>query len=101
LLALVYAVKHFRPYIYGRKFTLVTNHKPLEWLNSVADPTSRLMRWKLKIAEYEYEIKYKPGKKNKNADALSRNPINESKNVYPLQQNERHLQVNPQGNIKN
>jgi len=31
LLALVYAVKHFRPYIYGRKFTLVTDHKPLEY----------------------------------------------------------------------
>jgi len=42
------------------------------------------MRWKLKLAEYEYEIKYKPGKKNKNADALSRNPIDETRNVYPL-----------------
>jgi len=42
------------------------------------------MRWKLKLAEYEYEIKYKPEKKNKNADALSRNPIDETKNVYPL-----------------
>src|SRR5436190_12002542 len=53
-----------------------------EWLNS--DPTSRLMRWRLKLAEYEYEIKYKPGKKNKNADALSRNPIEEVKNIYLL-----------------
>ena len=60
------------------------DHKPLEWLNSVSDPTSRLMRWRLKLAEYEYEIKYKPGKKNKNADALSRNPIEEIKNIYPL-----------------
>jgi len=42
------------------------------------------MRWNLKLAEYEYEIKYKPGKKNKNADALSRNPIDGTKNVYPL-----------------
>jgi len=63
---------------------LLTDHKPLEWLNSVADPTSQLMRWKLKLAEYEYEIKYKLRKKNKNADALSRNPIDEIKNVYPL-----------------
>lgn len=86
LLALVYAVKHFRPYVYGRKFTLVMDHKPLEWLNSVSDPTSRLMRWRLKLAEYDYQIKYKPGKRNKNADALSRNPIYNflSKRVYPL-----------------
>lgn len=84
LLALVYAVKHFRPYIYGRKFTLVIDHKPLEWLNSVSDPTSQLMRWRLKLAEYEYAIKYKPEKKNKNADALSQNPIEDIKNIYSL-----------------
>ncbi|XP_024876800.1 NKAP family protein UM04995-like, partial [Temnothorax curvispinosus] len=60
------------------------DHKPLEWLNSVSDPTSRLMRWRLKLAEYDYQIKYKPGKINKNADALSRNPIEEIKHVYPL-----------------
>lgn len=85
LLALVYAVKHFRPYVYGRRFTLVMDHKPLEWLNSVADPTSRLMRWRLKLAEYEYQIKYKPGKQNKNADALSRNPVTEPKQICALQ----------------
>jgi len=42
------------------------------------------MRWRLKLAEYEYEIKYKPGKKKKNADALSRNSIEDIKNIYPL-----------------
>lgn len=74
LLAIIYSVNHFRPYLYGRKFELVTDHKPLTWLNSVKDPTSRLMRWKLKLAEYEYDITYRAGKTNLNADALSRNP---------------------------
>lgn len=75
LLAIVYAVNHFRPYLFGRKFLLVTDHKPLVWLNSVKDPTSRLVRWRLKLAEYEYEVVYKAGKTNVNADALSRNPV--------------------------
>ncbi|KAL6417766.1 hypothetical protein ACFW04_014363 [Cataglyphis niger] len=75
LLAIVYCVNYFRPYLYGRKFDLVTDHKPLIWLHSVKDPTSRLVRWRLKLAEYEYEVKYKAGKINANADALSRNPI--------------------------
>jgi len=75
LLAIVYSVQFFRPYIYGRKFALVTDHQPLKWLHSVKDPTSRLARWRFKLAEYEYEVVYKAGKININADALSRNPI--------------------------
>lgn len=74
LLAIVFCKKTFRPYLYERKFTLVTDHKPLVWLNGLKDPISRLGRWKIKLSEYDYEIKYKPGKINSNADALSRNP---------------------------
>ena len=76
LLAIVWSVKHFRPYLYGRKFKLVTDHRPLTWLFSIKDPGSRLARWRLKLEEYDYEIQYKPGKINKNADALSRIKIN-------------------------
>lgn len=75
LLAIIYCTRHFRPYVYGNSFTLVTDHKPLKWLDSVKDPTSRLMRWRLKLAEYDYQIIYKAGKTNVNADALSRNPV--------------------------
>ncbi|XP_011863867.1 PREDICTED: uncharacterized protein LOC105559856, partial [Vollenhovia emeryi] len=81
LLAIVYAVQHFRPYLYGKKFTLVTDHKPLTWLHKLKDPTSRLARWRIKLAEYDYEIIYKPGKINANADALSRNPTT---GIYPI-----------------
>ncbi|XP_036148743.1 uncharacterized protein LOC118647611 [Monomorium pharaonis] len=73
-LAIIYCINHFRPYLYGRKFTIVTDHKPLVWLHSVKDPSSRLWKWRTKLAEYEYEIKYKKGQLNYNADALSRNP---------------------------
>lgn len=76
LLAIVWAVKHFRPYLFGRKFKLITDHRPLTWLFSVKDPGSRLLRWRLKLEEYQYTIQYKPGKINCNADALSRIRIN-------------------------
>lgn len=76
LLAIVWAVKHFRPYLFGRKFTLITDHRPLTWLFSIKDPGSRLARWRLKLEEYNYKIEHKPGKINKNADALSRIKIN-------------------------
>lgn len=72
LLAIVWSVRYFRPYLYGKKFQIVTDHKPLTWLFSLKEPNSKLVRWRLKLEEYEYEIVYKKGTKNTNADALSR-----------------------------
>lgn len=72
LLAIVWATKYFRPYLYGRKFTIVTDHQPLRWLMSLKEPNSKLVRWRLKLEEFDYTIIHKPGKYNTNADALSR-----------------------------
>lgn len=72
LLGVVYALKQFRPYVYGRKCVIVTDHKPLVWLMKLKNPSSRLMRWKLELSEYEFDIIHKPGILNSNADALSR-----------------------------
>jgi len=72
LLSIIWSVKHFRPYLLGRRFRIYTDHQPLTWLFNVKDPGSRLMRWRLKLAEYQYEVIYKPGIINTNADALSR-----------------------------
>uniref|UniRef100_A0A1B6E8Y4 RNA-directed DNA polymerase n=1 Tax=Clastoptera arizonana TaxID=38151 RepID=A0A1B6E8Y4_9HEMI len=76
LLAIVWATKHFRPYLFGRKFTIYSDHKPLQWLFSVKEPNSKLLRWRLKLEEFDYQIKYKKGKLNQNADALSRIQLN-------------------------
>lgn len=75
LLAIVWATKYFRPYLFGKKFKIVSDHKPLQWLFSIKEPHSKLVRWRLKLSEYDYEIVYKKGKNNTNADALSRIPI--------------------------
>jgi hypothetical protein len=50
----------------------VTDHKPLTWIMNVKDPGSRLLRWWIKLEEYDYEVGYKKGALNTNADALSR-----------------------------
>lgn len=76
LLAIIWAVKHFRPYLYGRKFYIYTDHRPLVWLRSLKDPSSKLTRWGLRLQDYDFELIYKNGKQNTNADAFSRIKIN-------------------------
>ena len=75
LTAVVWACRQFRPYLLGRYFTVVTDRKPLTWMFSVKDPSSRLLRWCLLLEKFDNTIEYKAGKKNVNADALSRNPV--------------------------
>jgi transposase InsO family protein len=72
LLAVVWGMRYFRPYLYGKTFKVVTDHKPLTWIMNVKDPGSRLLRWRIKLEEYDYEVVYRKGALNTNADALSR-----------------------------
>ncbi|GBP32232.1 Retrovirus-related Pol polyprotein from transposon 17.6 [Eumeta japonica] len=72
LLAVLWACQHFRPYIYGRKFNLETDHQPLTWLSKLKEPNAKLTRWRLRLQEYDYDIKHTKGRENKVADALSR-----------------------------
>lgn len=74
LLAIVWSVKYFRPYLYGRKFLVRTDHQPLKWLYSLKEPNSRIIRWKIMLGEFEFDVEYLKGKDNKVADFLSRIP---------------------------
>ena len=71
---IVHAVKTYYPYLYGREFKVLTDHRPLQWLMSIEEPTARLARWSLLLQEFDIEIIYRPGKQNQNADCLSRIP---------------------------
>ena len=73
-LALVYAVKKYRHYIYGSHFTVYTDHNPLQFLMKIKNPNGRLTRWSMLLMEYDFTVEYKPGKKHQNADTLSRYP---------------------------
>lgn len=78
-LAIIVALKRFHKYIYGRKFTLQTDHRPLQFIfdrnkGIPVTAASRITRWALALAAYDYEIEYKQGKMVANADGLSRLP---------------------------
>ncbi len=78
-LSLVFGVKKFHQYLYGRKFTLITDHRPLTAIfGSAYIPTlaaARLQRWALLLSTYDYEIQIKPTESQSNADGLSRLPL--------------------------
>ena len=78
-LALIFGVKKFNQYLYGRQFTLVTDHRPLcklfghkEEVRPLA--AARMQRWALILSAYTYKIEYVPGSNNQCADCLSRLP---------------------------
>lgn len=79
-LAIVFGVKRFHQYLFGRKFTLLTDHRPL---TSIFGPhtgipslaASRMQRWALLLSAHQYDIKYRKADLHGNADGLSRLPL--------------------------
>ena len=80
VLAVVFAMKKFHQFLFGRHFKVYTDHKPLLGLLNPERATplmasSRMQRWALTLLAYEYELIYRPGEQNGNADTLSRLPL--------------------------
>ena len=83
-LAIMFGLKKFNQYLYGRHFELLTDCKALRKIfhpNTASSivAVSRLTRWSLILQEYDYEIEYRPTSKHGNADMLSRLPLSDSK----------------------
>ncbi|XP_055922700.1 uncharacterized protein K02A2.6-like [Eupeodes corollae] len=79
-LSIIFGVKKFHCYLYGRIFELQTDHKPLTAIfnpsKQIPEMTMRRLRnWAYILMAYRYQIKYRPTAKHANADALSRLPI--------------------------
>ncbi|XP_078581557.1 uncharacterized protein LOC144864980 [Branchiostoma floridae x Branchiostoma japonicum] len=71
-LAIKYAVETLHYYLIGRKFVIMTDHHPLQWLDQMQHRNQRLTRWSLCLQPYQFEVQHRPGRLHANADALSR-----------------------------
>ena len=79
-LRIIFVVHKFHFYLYGRRFTLVTDHQPLSTIfgshSAVRQMTAaRLQRWTVILSAYVYDIQFRGSKENICADALSRLPL--------------------------
>ena len=79
-LSIIFGLKKFHQYLFGRKFILITDHQPLvkifgpkTGISSVI--AGRLQRWAIYLAGYQYDIVYKSTLQHGNADGLSRYPL--------------------------
>ncbi|XP_039519644.1 uncharacterized protein K02A2.6-like [Pimephales promelas] len=79
-LGIIFGVRKFHQYLYGRQFTLLTDHRPL---TTILGPhtgipslaASRMQRWALLLSAHTYEIRYRKAEQHGNADGLSRLPL--------------------------
>ena len=67
-------VDKFHDYLYGNDFVVMTDNNPLTYILSTAKLDATGHRWVSELANYKFSIKYRPGKQNADADALSRLP---------------------------
>ncbi len=74
-LAIVWAIIHFKPYLYGTNFTLYTDHQPIKWLMTNDKFIGKLAHWALILQEYEFKVIHRPGITHQNADTMSRRPF--------------------------
>ena len=66
------AVKHYRPYLYGKDFLLRTDHASLRWLYQRKELSHQVACWLETLAEFTFTVQHRAGSKHENADGLSR-----------------------------
>ncbi|XP_046373937.2 uncharacterized protein K02A2.6-like [Haliotis rufescens] len=82
-LSVIFGLRKFHKYVYGRHFQIVTDHKPLVSLFNENNPvpqmvSPRVQRWSVLLTAYDYKIVHRKGTQHTNADALSRLPAPDS-----------------------
>ena len=79
MLAVCFGLEKFHHYTYGRRVTVITDHKPLESivLKPLSKAPKRLQSLLLRTQKYDYSVMFKSGKSIPVADALSRSPLSD------------------------
>ena len=86
LVAVIKAMKHFRPYLYGQRFRLRTDHASLMWLCRRQESSHQIARWLELLSEFTYTVEHRKGTQHGNADGLSRRSCIDCKQCERVEQ---------------
>ncbi|KYO28482.1 hypothetical protein Y1Q_0016908 [Alligator mississippiensis] len=70
-LAIVWALNKLKPYLWGQQFTVLSDHAPLQWLQTMQNTNAKLQRWAWQLQEFNFTVEHIKGSQNLIADALS------------------------------
>src|SRR6266404_7763913 len=71
-IALIEVCEKYSYILQGRRFVAKTDNQPLVWIMNVKKPSPKIQRWRVRLAEFDFELRHVPGKYNYLADTLSR-----------------------------
>ena len=76
-LAVVEAIRKWRSFLVGRRFKVITDQQAVSFMfdeqgHASKIKNAKILRWRLELSEYQYDIQYRPGVENLSADAISR-----------------------------
>lgn len=94
MLAIFWGIRQLRCMLLGVPFIVLTDHRALQWIFKVKDSFSRIFRWRMQLAEYDFVVIYKPGKLNLPADCLSRYVPENANNTGTSETNVEELKCN-------
>ncbi|GBG61542.1 hypothetical protein CBR_g22339 [Chara braunii] len=93
--AALWGISHFRAYLYGRKFTLVTDHEPLLALKKSKDYSGMIGRWAMVLQSMDFDIRHRKHERHGNADELTRlhrpEKVPKSEEVIPWNEPEQEV----------
>ena len=72
--AVVWGIRRFYPYLYGRHFIVECDHHPLSALHKIRPVSRRLVGWSMEFQSHQFDVRYIKGATNVEADFLSRIP---------------------------
>jgi len=70
----IWGAERHSAYLEGERFTVVTDHASLLWLERLNNPIGRLGRWVVRLRQFDFDRIHRKGKDNKGPDVLSRSP---------------------------